>query len=60
MKRLTGMIAFLVFSLSIAGCVAVGKPAPDFTAQDLSNRPVRLSGFKAQSSVVLVFYYAHS
>jgi peroxiredoxin len=60
MKPLTFVIALFVLLVSIVGCVAVGKPAPDFTVQDISDRAVRLSDFKARISVVLVFYYAYS
>ena len=36
--------------------VAVGQPAPDFTLPDATGRPVTLSSFKGQKTVVLVFY----
>ena len=36
--------------------VAVGQPAPDFTLPDAAGRPVRLSSFRGQKAVVLVFY----
>ena len=34
----------------------VGDAAPDFTLPDTSGKPVKLSDFKGQKSVVLAFY----
>ena len=34
----------------------VGQPAPDFTLPDAAGRPVRLTDFRGQKPVVLVFY----
>jgi len=37
---------------------AEGQPAPDFTLQDQSGKPVRLSSLRG-SRVLLVFYRGH-
>lgn len=34
----------------------VGMPAPDFTLNDTSGKPVKLSDFKGKKNVVLAFY----
>lgn len=39
--------------------VAVGEPAPDFVLEDHEGESVRLSGFRGERSVVLVFYRGH-
>lgn len=36
--------------------VATGDPAPDFVLEDVRGERVRLSGFRGQNPVVLVFY----
>jgi len=36
--------------------VEVGQEAPDFELKDQHGQPVRLSGFRGQKNVVLVFY----
>lgn len=36
--------------------IKVGQPAPDFTLEDASGRPVALSDFRDKKTVVLVFY----
>ncbi len=36
--------------------VALGRPAPDFTLPDATGRPVTLSSFRGEKTVVLVFY----
>lgn len=33
-----------------------GMPAPDFTLNDTTGKPVKLSDFKGKRSVVLAFY----
>ena len=59
MKK-TGLI-LVVFAL-LFGCAStgqspvVGKDAPDFSITDVSGEEVRLSDFKGQKNVVLVFY----
>ena len=59
MKK-TGLI-LVVFAL-LFGCAStgqspvVGKDAPDFSITDVSGEEVRLSNFKGQKNVVLVFY----
>jgi peroxiredoxin len=40
----------------VAGGLAVGKPAPDFTLPDATGRPVRLSERLKEGPVVLSFY----
>jgi peroxiredoxin len=37
------------------GSVAAGQTAPDFELTDVQGRAVRLSGYKGQKNVVLVF-----
>ena len=34
----------------------VGMPAPDFTLNDTTGKPVKLSDFKGKKNVVLAFY----
>lgn len=34
----------------------VGMPAPDFTLNDTAGKPVKLSDYKGNKSVVLAFY----
>ena len=34
----------------------VGDPAPDFTLNDHTNKPVKLSDFKGKKNVALAFY----
>ena len=59
MKK-TGLI-LLVFLL-LAGCAStgqspkIGATAPDFSIIDVSGDEVRLSDFKGEKNVVLVFY----
>lgn len=59
MKKI-GLI-LVVFAL-LFGCAStgqspvVGKDAPDFSITDVSGEEVRLSDFKGQKNVVLVFY----
>jgi cytochrome oxidase Cu insertion factor (SCO1/SenC/PrrC family) len=36
--------------------IKVGQPAPDFTLENMDGKPVSLSDFRGQKSVVLVFY----
>ena len=36
--------------------VALGQPAPDFTAVDANGNPVQLSAFRGQQAVMLLFY----
>ena len=36
--------------------VEVGQQAPDFELKDQHGQPVKLSGFRGQKNVVLVFY----
>jgi cytochrome oxidase Cu insertion factor (SCO1/SenC/PrrC family) len=36
--------------------IKVGQPAPDFTLEDASGRPLALSDFRDKKTVVLVFY----
>jgi peroxiredoxin (alkyl hydroperoxide reductase subunit C) len=36
--------------------LAAGSPAPDFTLKDQNGRPVKLSGFRGFTNVLLVFY----
>lgn len=36
--------------------VVVGKPAPDFSLEDLNQKVVHLSDFRGKKFVVLVFY----
>jgi peroxiredoxin Q/BCP len=42
--------------VTASAAVRVGDPAPDFTLQDATGTPVRLSQFRGQSEVVLFFY----
>ena len=59
MKK-TGLI-LLVFSL-LTGCASTGKSpnvgdnAPDFSLVDVSGNDVRLSDFKGEKDVALIFY----
>jgi cytochrome oxidase Cu insertion factor (SCO1/SenC/PrrC family) len=57
----------LTFALSVAAFaqaspappsthLKVGMPAPDFTLNDTSGKPVKLSDFKGKKTVVLAFY----
>jgi peroxiredoxin len=39
----------------LAGAVALGVPAPDFTLADFDGRPVSLASFRGRRHVVLVF-----
>jgi cytochrome oxidase Cu insertion factor (SCO1/SenC/PrrC family) len=39
--------------------VKVGEPAPDFTLEDMTGKPVSLSDFRGSKNVVLVFYRGH-
>ena len=36
--------------------IKVGEAAPDFTLEDQDGKPVTLSAYRGQQSVVLVFY----
>jgi cytochrome oxidase Cu insertion factor (SCO1/SenC/PrrC family) len=36
--------------------LTVGQPAPDFTLPDATGTPVRLSDYRGQKAVVLIFY----
>ncbi len=60
MKRLAGAVAVLGFLLVAASSVSMlGKSAPEFGLVDLSDHLVKLSDFKGQQRVVLVFYVNH-
>jgi peroxiredoxin len=50
------LFAFLVGCASTAQSPEVGKNAPDFIVTDVSGSEVRLSDFKGEKNVVLVFY----
>jgi cytochrome oxidase Cu insertion factor (SCO1/SenC/PrrC family) len=39
-----------------ATALRVGEPAPDFTLNDASGRPVTLAAYRGRQAVVLVFY----
>ena len=39
--------------------VKVGEPAPDFTLEAEIGTPIRLSQFRGQKPVILVFYRGH-
>lgn len=41
------------------GRVAVGDPAPDFTLESYAGPAVRLSDFRGDQEVLLVFYRGH-
>jgi peroxiredoxin len=43
-------------SVQQLGNVKVGEPAPDFSLQDLSDRPVALSSYRGQKVVVMDFW----
>jgi len=36
--------------------IKVGQPAPDFSLEDASGKPIALSEFRDKKTVVLVFY----
>ena len=56
------MLAFSVAALAQASPappsthLKVGMPAPDFTLNDTTGKPVKLSDFKGKKNVVLAFY----
>ncbi len=57
-SRLTMLPLLLAFGL--LSCAAqVGKPATEFRGVDLTDQSVRLSDFKGNRSLVLVFYVNH-
>lgn len=39
--------------------ITVGKEAPDFVLEDINSNIVRLSDYRAQKNVILVFYRGH-
>ena len=39
--------------------IKIGEPAPDFTLEAETGTPIRLSQFRGQKPVVLVFYRGH-
>lgn len=54
------VLAFLVNCASIVKSPNVGDNAPDFSLVDVSGNNVRLSGFKGEKNVVLIFYADNS
>lgn len=53
MKRLAfGLAAALAIAAAPVFAATVGQPAPDFTAPDLSGKPVKLSDFKGKFVVL--------
>jgi len=60
-----GLLLCLAFSVSAMAQAAptapstslkVGMPAPEFTLNDTTGKPVKLSDFKGKKNVVLAFY----
>ena len=48
---------FVAMRVPLGGStLVVGQPAPDFTLADAAGTPVRLSDYRGQKPVVLVFY----
>jgi peroxiredoxin len=49
-------LAALLFLWTVLLRAQVGQPAPDFTLESRTGEPVKLSQFRGQKRVVLVFY----
>ena len=57
MRKLALVLATAIAVVAApAFSATVGQPAPDFSAPDLSGKPVKLSDFRGKKTVVLVFY----
>ncbi len=64
MRYLFALALGLVFTMGAFGQtpvaptthLKVGMPAPDFTLNDTSSKPVKLSDFRGKKNVVLAFY----
>ena len=54
------VFAFLVYNASAGQFLEIGDKAPEFSLVDASGDEIRLSDFKGEKNVVLVFYDEHS
>ena len=54
------VLAWLVGVCTTPGLTQVEQLAPDFTALDVSGRPITLADYKGKKLVVLVFYIGHT
>jgi hypothetical protein len=60
LRLATAFLGWLLLVAAGASSPMIGKPAPDFALVDDSDQIVNMSDFAGKSSVVLVFYFAHS
>ncbi len=63
MRKLTVLLLLLAalgLMMNCASMSMMGKPAPDSRLFDDSNQFLKLSDYKGQANLVLVFYWADS
>ena len=59
MRKLTVLLLLLAALGLMMGCASMaGKPAPDFRLFDDLNQFLKLSDYKGQANLILVFYWA--
>ncbi len=55
-----GLMAIAWLLVAAGSAARVGQPAPDFSLPDVSNAQVKLSDFRGDRNLVLVFYVNHN